>query len=209
MRHIAPDPLGEQRTCYLYPSSASKDVCAAAPAACTGSHTDAALTLTHAAIEGTVPTQLGLLHATLEHLDLSHNALSGTLPTTLGRLTRLRTLALEGQRVSGSVPTECGGWTRLQHLTLHSNALSGALPSELGRVNPPHCYLVAAAQRSGLDEPSAGAAGVENRFACPLPALSAGCGMNGVAFARRDAHHAGQCHAMPGIAAHAFGLEAS
>ena len=28
-----------------------------------------------------------------------------------------------------------------------------------------------------------------NRFACPLPKLSAGCSQNGLAFAARDAHY--------------------
>jgi hypothetical protein len=202
MHNVAPDPLGEQRSCYLYPSSAVKDTCAAAPSACTGTFGDASLSLADAALLGTVPSTLGMLHATLEHLELARNAISGSLPSQLGRLTRLQTLSLESLRLSGTVPSQLGQLTALQFLALHGNALAGSMPSQLGMINPPFCYW-ANAQR----DPSAPRDGDsdDNHFDCPLPALSAGCGMNSVAFGRRDAHHvaAGAC-AMPGVAYHAL-----
>ena len=214
MREIINDPLGEQRTCYLFPGSSMKDVCNAAPQSCKGTHSDAVLSLSSSALIGFVPSQLGMLHATLEHLDLSRNAISGTLPSELGRLTQLRTLALQLQGLSGSIPSEMVHLTRLHHLSLYGNWLSGALPSELGRVNPPFCYLVnrqlplamldefTSSPASSADEPPQ--LGADNRFDCPLPKLSAGCGMNGLTFAGRDAHHPGQCDTMPGIYYHAL-----
>ena len=221
MRAVNNDPLGEQRTCYLFPLSSMKDVCNAAPQSCKGTHSDATLSLTDAALVGFVPSQLGMLHATLEHLDLSRNAISGTLPSELGRLTQLRILALQLQGLSGSIPSEVGRLTALHHLSLYGNGLSGSLPSELGRVNPPYCYLVARQlpramvdgstvsdeDRASNRASSAGEPpqlGADNRFDCPLPALSAGCGMNGLAFSGRDAHHLGQCDAIPGVSYHAL-----
>lgn len=64
-----------------------------------------------------------------------------------------------------------------------------------------------AAQTSGISAAAATIAAdpSDNRFTCPLPALSAGCGMNNLAFARRDAHHvAADACEMPGIAYHAL-----
>ena len=143
MRHIENDPLEEQRTCYVYPSSIAKDVCAAAPAACQGTYDYDALSFAHSALTGAVPTQLGMLSATLEHLDLAANAVSGTIPTQIGRLTRLRTLKLDSNHLSGSLPSQLGQLTNVHHLDVHGNALSGAIPLELGKINPAYCQLVA------------------------------------------------------------------
>ena len=180
----------EQRSCYLYPSSHQKTVCTTAPMACTGTHTDALLELPDAVITGHLPTELGRLSATLESLDLSGNMLSGTLPSELGRLTKLRQLRVsQNHRISGSVPSQLGALTNLRVLSMFGNALGGALPSELGRLNPAHCYLVRAQwpDEGGAEEEE------QNAFACPLPKLSTGCGMNGFAFPGRDAHHDGVC----------------
>ena len=205
LRSITNDPLGEQRTCYLLPSSVTKDVCAAAPAACKGTHREAHLLFAGAALVGTLPTQLGMLHETLEHLDLSQNMISGTMPSELGRLTRLRTLALHSNRVSASMPSELGRLNQLHYLDLHSNALSGAIPSHIAHINPAYCNLVqdqAPLPATSIDGSSALERDEDhdNRFACPLPALPAACGRHGLAYTNRDAHHTGQCETMPGIA---------
>ena len=63
----------EQRTCYIYPSSAEKGACDAAPSACTGTYESPDLLLDSAQLTGHVPTQLGRLSATLEALALEGN----------------------------------------------------------------------------------------------------------------------------------------
>lgn len=176
----------EQRTCYIYPSSAEKGACDAAPSACTGTYESPDLLLDSAQLTGHVPTQLGRLSATLEALALEGNSISGTLPTELGRLTRLKRLTLEqNSLISGTVPSQLGRLTDLDELALFGNVLSGALPTELGQLNPRFCYIVRAQAHGTFG----GDPGVDNAFDCPLPRLSTGCGMNGLSFASRDGHH--------------------
>lgn len=189
-----------QASCYLYPrSSEPREVCSVVPAACFGIHSDAALELSASAVAGAIPTELGRLSATLEELDLSSNAISGTIPTQLGELTRLRSLRLEHAALSGSVPTELGRLTGLGWLALHGNALSGALPSELGLLNPARCQLIRSQAHPTQSQSKAVTAEAptadDNLFSCPLPPLSTSCGMNGLAFSGRDAHHPGFCAA--------------
>lgn len=185
-----------RRSCFLYPASTEdgqQTICTAEPSACDslppafgGSpYTDEALVLPHMALAGRVPTELGLL-SHLTTLDLAHNDLSGTLPSELGRLTRLRRVTLPRNSISGVVPSQLGMLTNLQTLSLHGNALRGALPREFGKLNPVWCYL-SNTQWPFDDLPDT------NRFDCPLPPLSAGCGMNGLAYTGRDAHHPGNC----------------
>ena len=203
MRHIElygyypePDPKDEQRSCYLFPSSSVKNICAAEPKACSSTYVDETLSLADSAIVGSLPTELGNLHATLLHLDLSRNSgLSGTLPTELGRLTNLRTLAVDECQISGTIPSEIGRLHHLQFYGIHGNRLSGSVPSELGVINPPFCYLTAQQRRRGErdEQRISGSFPItrDNRFECPLPPLSAGCGMHTVSFAQRDGHHKG------------------
>ena len=184
------DDEAAQSSCYLYPQSAeAKSVCTTAPAACFGVHHDAELQLSNSAIAGQIPTQLGLLHATLESLELSDNAISGSIPSELGALSKLRNLYIDSNRVSGVLPTQLGELTQIAAISLHSNSLSGLIPSEFGRLNPTSCFLI----RTQLEPfaPEAAALGPSNAFGCPLPPLSTGCGINGLAFVGRDAHQPG------------------
>lgn len=196
MATITADPSRRRRSCFLYPASTEdgrQTVCTKEPSACDslppalgGSpYTDEELLLPHMALAGRVPTELGLL-SHLTTLDLAHNDLSGTLPSELGRLTRLRQLALPRNSISGIVPSQLGMLSSLERLSLYGNILRGALPSELGRLNPAYCYL------SNTQWPFDNLPDT-NRFDCPLPPLSAGCGMNGLAYRGRDAHHPGNC----------------
>lgn len=188
------------QSCYLYPSSAAKTVCTAAPAACTGVHVYPSLDIGASALNGAVPTQLGLLHDTLESLDLSENTVSGTVPSQLGRLTRLHTLRMNANLLSGSLPSELGRLTRLAQLWVHANRLSGHIPAQLGALNPTQCLL----KNGQLTRSEAGSSTTaadddvdDNRFACPRPPLSTSCGLHGVAYAGRDGHHTGAACAAP------------
>ena len=55
-------------------------------------------------LNGTIPTELGLLHD-LEWLNLFSNQVTGTIPTELGLLSNLEYLALDSNRLTGTVPT--------------------------------------------------------------------------------------------------------
>jgi hypothetical protein len=150
------------------------------PALCDGTHAGTELTESSRGLHGTLPTSLGT--AELHVLDLATNRISGTLPTEIGRLTHLKKLLLHDNLMSGTLPSELGQLTALTHLYVQGNLFSGSLPSELGLLNPAFCYLLTPQSAQPAD------AGDRNRFACPLPKLSAGCSQNGLGFAARDAH---------------------
>ena len=205
---IVADPAGRVRSCYLYPASGQPRICTLEPRACDsvpqelgGSPlTGTNLALPGRSLGGTVPSELGLM-TTLQSLDLSQNVLSGTLPSQLGRLTRLHTLLLHSNSVSGSVPSQLGSLTRLRSLHLRDNKLSGALPTELALVSPTWCYL----SNSQWASSDGGGATQDdgNSFDCPIPRLSAACGMDGLAFAAasRYAGHPGRNCVEPGVIA--------
>lgn len=198
MVSIIADPDLAERTCWLNPAASVAQVCTLTPSACDSTpasqggspYTNPELTLRRRGVGGFIPTELGLM-TDLELLDLSENTISGTLPTELGRLTRLNTLVAQHNSLSGSVPSELGELSRLQSLYLFGNALRGALPSQMGRLSPTWCYL-SNTQWPFDDLPDT------NRFDCPLPSLSAACGMNGLAFAGRDAHQPANCSSTDG-----------
>ena len=79
-----------------------------------------------------IPSELGLLHASLANLYLFNNLLTGTIPTELGLLTFVNDLELFNNSLTGSIPSELGRLSILNFLFLSNNRLSGTLPSELG-----------------------------------------------------------------------------
>lgn len=88
---------------------------------------------TNDGIEGTLPTEVGLL-SRLDVLVLDGNSLDSTLPTELGGLTSLTTFnAKFNNRLHGTIPTELGNMKKLQVLFLGDTALSGTIPSELAQ----------------------------------------------------------------------------
>ncbi len=82
-------------------------------------------------LTGTIPTELGLL-ANLKTLDLRENQLTGTIPKELGLLANLTRLALGGNQLTGTIPSELGLLANLEELYLYGNQLTGTIPSELG-----------------------------------------------------------------------------
>ena len=85
-------------------------------------------------LKGSLPSEIGSMTAMSSHMYFQCS-LNGTLPTELGRLSVLKTyLHAESNSFSGSVPTEFGAMTGLfQYIHLQSNQLTGSLPSELGQ----------------------------------------------------------------------------
>ena len=87
------------------------------------------LNLDDNAINGTIPTEMGLL-GDLKFLFLSTNKLTGTIPTEL-LMTGLVTLNLEINAINGTIPTEIGVLANLKFLFLSENTLTGTIPTEL------------------------------------------------------------------------------
>ena len=102
-----------------------------------------------AAINGTIPSTIGLLayltsltifgsyaslHASASATGAATSSLSGTLPTYLGRLSRLTSLQVYNTLVSGSIPPQLALLTKLAYLQLSDNNLYGSIPSALAQV---------------------------------------------------------------------------
>ena len=80
-------------------------------------------------LQGTLPTELGLLPS-LKLLRIEGNPLlSGTIPSQLGALRGLSTLSLgNNTQLSGTLPESITGMGDLRFLRVDDNALSGSLP---------------------------------------------------------------------------------
>jgi hypothetical protein len=90
------------------------------------------LTFANNALQGSIPTEYGLLTMIREVLDLSKNQLSGRIPSELGRInSRLRGLRLNNNLFSGSVPSAFDQFTKLSELFLQSNDLTGVMPESV------------------------------------------------------------------------------
>lgn len=81
--------------------------------------------------EGTIPTELGNLHA-LNELWLSlTNSFTGTIPTEIGKLSNLQCLALTQNKLQGPIPSEIGNLFKLKWIFLSDNKLEDSIPEEL------------------------------------------------------------------------------
>jgi hypothetical protein len=89
------------------------------------------LALPNNALEGTIPTQLGLLQS-FRTLDLSSNTnITGTIPSELAGMSNLNSLRLSELSLTGVIPSELGALDRLDSLSLSRNQLTGDLPVDL------------------------------------------------------------------------------
>lgn len=84
-------------------------------------------------LRGTLPTELGLLSG-MEKVQIKFNDMEGTIPTELGSWSSLTVAGLENNRFEGTLPTELGLWTNIRTLGVQGNNLRGPLPSEIGRL---------------------------------------------------------------------------
>ena len=82
-------------------------------------------------LEGTLPTEFGLL-TSLEYAELSVNRnLHGVIPSEIGRLGRLRKANFGFNRFEGSLPMELANCSSLDAIGFYSNALSSTLNQTL------------------------------------------------------------------------------
>lgn len=88
------------------------------------------LDVDNTSINGTLPTELGLL-TMLGEFDVGQCRLTGTLPSELGKMTALSLLGLNTNQFSGTIPREFANLQNVEQISLAGNRLSGTVPSEL------------------------------------------------------------------------------
>ena len=82
-------------------------------------------------MDGTIPTENGML-TTLRFVEIARSAgLTGSIPTELCRLTNLVELHTNANRLSSSMPSCLGDLRNLEVLNLAANVLIGTIPTEL------------------------------------------------------------------------------
>ena len=87
-------------------------------------------------IEGSIPTDIGIWGSQLQTLQIGGNGgrsnlLNGTMPTEFGLLTALTTLEiLESPSMTGLLPTELASLGNLQRLSVSNTGRQGPLPVE-------------------------------------------------------------------------------
>lgn len=84
-------------------------------------------------LNGTLPTQLGLLSSSALLLDVKHNNLKGQIPTQIGQLTKLQQLLLDQNSFTGGLPTSLARLSGLIYLEATKNPLHWQLVPELFR----------------------------------------------------------------------------
>jgi hypothetical protein len=124
-----------------------------------------AIDLNNNNLDGSIPTDIGLLTGLTELALTNHPLLGGSIPTDIGLLTSLSVIALSTNNLDGSIPTEIVMLTGLGDLELNFNKLGGVVPS-LPFAKIGYCSLD---YPPGCTEPNC------NHFKCPLPAGSDQC----------------------------------
>ena len=81
-------------------------------------------------LQGTLPTELGLL-THLTRLGLTNSKLHSSIVTELGHLTKLEHLELARNQIYGSIPHELHSLKSLKRFLLHRNDLTGSIPVDV------------------------------------------------------------------------------
>jgi hypothetical protein len=119
-----------------------------------------AIHLLSCAMNGTLPTEIGLLKE-LQKVNLNNNSWMGPIPSELGNLQKLNWISLGGP-MNGTLPTEVGRLSNLRYFWLLGPAdMQGTLPTEMG----------------GLAQ-----LGEESSLSLPYVGLSTNCYANRVTF---------------------------
>eukprot|EP00934_Nitzschia_sp_Nitz4_P003653 Nitzschia sp. Nitz4//scaffold76_size158648//82979//84714//NITZ4_002550-RA/size158648-augustus-gene-0.136-mRNA-1//1//CDS//3329557857//3643//frame0 len=82
-------------------------------------------------LNGTLPTDLGVLRS-LQKLEISESdGVFGSIPSEVSTLTSLRELILSDTSLSSTIPTQLGDLHRIDEIDLSDNELTGTIPSEV------------------------------------------------------------------------------
>ncbi|KAI5068329.1 hypothetical protein GOP47_0017152 [Adiantum capillus-veneris] len=85
------------------------------------------LNLSHNALTGKLPSQIGELSSLLQ-LDLSNNKFSGAIPPQLANITELSSLDISHNNFTGSLPSSLSSLGNLTHFNCSFNSLTGKVP---------------------------------------------------------------------------------
>jgi hypothetical protein len=70
----------------------------------------------------------------LAHLNLGWNDLEGSLPTQIGLLAATTFIGLDSNHITGPIPTQMARLSFLHNFELNRNGLSGSIPTQMGLV---------------------------------------------------------------------------
>lgn len=90
------------------------------------------ISLSGQSLNGSIPTSIAALNASLRSFDISSNPLTHTLPSQLGALTALTFLSVASTGITGSIPSAFARLTNLVHLDVATTSMGGSIPSQIG-----------------------------------------------------------------------------
>ncbi|KAM1919990.1 hypothetical protein ACFX15_023857 [Malus domestica] len=127
--------LDNSTSLSLLPSWVGNSICNWEGIACNNFESITQINLTASGLRGTLHALSFSSFPSLMSLNLSHNAIFGTIPLEIGFLKSLKILDLAGNNINGSIPHEVGMLGNLTILSLQQNNLSGNLPTEICMLN--------------------------------------------------------------------------
>ena len=86
------------------------------------------LHLTGPTLQGTIPSEIGLMTALAVLQVHTCPNVTGTVPTQLGRLTNVNYFNMGYSSITGTIPTEVSLMTSLEHMTWHGTKMNGIIP---------------------------------------------------------------------------------
>lgn len=78
---------------------------------------------------GAIPSEIGLLHDTLDSVELAYNHFSSNIPSELGALTSVEKLFLEANDLTGTIPSSLGEMENMMFMDIAANLLTGPCKS--------------------------------------------------------------------------------
>ena len=92
------------------------------------------LTISRTVMRHPIPSNIGLLNATLTHLEITGMISPfSTMPDSIGDLKRLMLLDLSSNGLQGTIPAQLSRLSNLRELSLHNNAFVGSIPEVQAR----------------------------------------------------------------------------
>lgn len=85
-------------------------------------------------LQGSLPTEIGLLSDLTTLVVALNDKMTGTLPSEVGLLKRLQRLDIRRSSLSSTLPSEIGELEELTHLILEGAPLTGTIPIEIGNL---------------------------------------------------------------------------